>query len=62
MSEVDLSAYFSRIGYSGPSTPTLAVLRAIHALHPASIPFENIDVLLKTPIRLDAASLHAKMI
>jgi N-hydroxyarylamine O-acetyltransferase len=62
MSEVDLDAYFVRIGYSGPRRPTLAVLKAIHALHPASIPFENIDVLLKQPIRLDATSLHAKMV
>ena len=62
LSAIELAAYFARIGYAGPAQPTMAVLRAIHALHPASIAFENIDVLLKEPIQLDAASLHAKLI
>jgi N-hydroxyarylamine O-acetyltransferase len=59
---LDLDAYFARIGYGGPRSPTLAVLRAIHALHPASIPFENIDPLLARPVPLNLAALQAKMI
>ena len=39
--DFDLDAYFKRIRYTGPRTPTLSTLRAIHALHPAAIPFEN---------------------
>ena len=60
--EIDLDAYCARIGYSGPREPTLAVLRGLHRLHPAAIPFEAIDVLLGRPIPLDPAALQAKMI
>jgi N-hydroxyarylamine O-acetyltransferase len=63
MSEsIDLPAYFARIGYGGPYDPTLAVLRALHALHPRAIPFENLDVLLKRPVRVDPASVQAKLV
>ena len=60
--EVDLDAYCARIGYTGPREPTLAVLRNLHRLHPAAIPFEAIDVLLGRQIALDPAALQAKMI
>ncbi len=43
---VDLDAYFKRIGYDGPRTPTLETLRALHERHPAAIAFEAIDVML----------------
>jgi N-hydroxyarylamine O-acetyltransferase len=58
----DLSGYFSRIGYAGPRTPDLATLRAIHALHVAAIPFENLDPLLGRPVRLDLPSLQQKIL
>lgn len=61
-SKVDLEAYFARIHYRGPREPTLAVLHAIVAHHVAAIPFENLDVLLGVPIRLDTASLQQKLI
>ncbi len=60
--DFDLDAYFRRIGYAGPREPTLAVLRDIHMRHPLSIPFENLDVLLKQPVRLDIASLTDKLV
>ena len=63
MSEAfDLDAYFARIGYVGSRTPTLQTLQALHALHPAAIPFENLDPLLRRPVRLDLESLQAKMV
>lgn len=58
----DLDSYTRRIGYTGPREPTLAVLREIHMKHPTSIPFENLDVLLKNPIRLDIDSLDEKLV
>ena len=58
----DLDAYLRRIGYAGPREPTLSVLRELHMRHPLSIPFENLDVLLKNPIRLDVDSLTDKLI
>lgn len=59
---LDLDAYFSRIGYDGPRTPTLDTLRAIHYAQAVSIPFENLDVLAKRPINLDLASLQRKLV
>lgn len=59
---VDLDAYFARIGYQGPREPTLATLRALHALHPAAIPFEAVDVLLDRGIDIAPAAVDAKLI
>ncbi len=61
-SSVDLEAYFTRIGYSGQRQPTAAVLQEIHLAHATHIPFENLDVLAGNPIRLDLASLQAKLV
>jgi hypothetical protein len=49
----EIEAYYARIGYFGPREPALAVLQSIVAGHTAAIPFENLDVLAKRPIRLD---------
>lgn len=59
---VDLDAYFARIGYDGPREPSLEVLRAIQALHPAAIPFEAIDVLLDRGIDISPAAVDDKLI
>ena len=58
----DLDAYFQRIGYHGPRTPTLATLQAIHVRHPAAIPFENLDVLLGRSLPLDLPSVEQKLV
>jgi len=59
---LDLEAYLARIGYSGRLQPGHAVLEAIHLAHATHIPFENLDILLKRPIRLDLSSLQAKLV
>ena len=59
---LDLSAYRRRIGYAGDLAPTRATLDALHLAHATSIPFENLDILLGIPIRLDLASLQAKLV
>jgi N-hydroxyarylamine O-acetyltransferase len=59
---IDLDAYFARIGYSGPRTATLETLRAIHALHPAAIAFENLDPLLGVRVLLDPESVERKLV
>src|SRR5262245_18126408 len=59
---IDLDAYCRRIGYSGERTPTLETLRALHARHTEAIPFENLNPLLKWPVRLDAPSLEEKLV
>lgn len=58
----DLDAYLDRIGYRGPRTATLDTLAAVHALHPAAIPFENLNPLLGWPVGLDVDSLQAKLV
>lgn len=62
MASVDLDAYFRRIQWTGATTPTLATLTGILHAHTARIPFENLDVLLGRPIRLDFDSLQAKLV
>jgi N-hydroxyarylamine O-acetyltransferase len=62
MSDFDLDAYFTRIGYGGPTDPTLETLTAVHALQVAAIPFENLNPLLGRPVNLDIASLQAKLV
>jgi N-hydroxyarylamine O-acetyltransferase len=58
----DLDAYCARIGYHGSRAPTLATLHAIVAGHVATIPFENLDVLLGRSIPLDAGALVQKLV
>lgn len=62
MSDSDLDAYFARVGYRGPHTPTRDVLTTLHLLHPGAIPFENLDPLLGRRVRLDAVSLSEKLV
>jgi N-hydroxyarylamine O-acetyltransferase len=59
---IDVPAYFARIGYDGPTEPGLATLAAIVAAHATAIPFENLDVLLGRPVRLDDEGLMQKLV
>jgi len=61
-SGIDLDAYFTRIGYAGPRRASLETLAAIHLQHPIAIPFENLNPLLRWPVRLDAPSLQQKLV
>jgi N-hydroxyarylamine O-acetyltransferase len=58
----ELEAYLARIGHSGRLQPSRAVLEELHLAHATHIPFENLDVLLGRPIRLDLDSLQAKLV
>ena len=62
MSTADLDAYLRRIGYDGSRAPTPETLQALHFAHATSIPFENLDIQLGLPIRLDLPSLQAKLV
>jgi N-hydroxyarylamine O-acetyltransferase len=59
---IDLDAYFKRVGYDGPREASLATLRELHRLHPQAIAFENLDPLLRRPVKLDPASLQGKLV
>lgn len=58
----DLDSYFARIRYTGDRTPTLQTLQTIAFRHLSSIPFENLDALLRRPIALDPVALQQKLV
>lgn len=59
---VNIDAYFERIGFSGSIAPTLETLNQLHALHPAAIPFENLDAMMGVPVRLELKNLEQKLL
>src|SRR5271167_2186414 len=59
---MDVEAYLRRIEYDGPRQPSAASLRALHRQHLFTVPFENLDIALKTPIRLDLTLLYEKVV
>jgi N-hydroxyarylamine O-acetyltransferase len=60
--DFDLDAYLHRIGIAGRPAASLDGLRAVVAGHAGSIPYENLDVLLGRPPRLDLATLQSKLV
>lgn len=40
----DLARYLDRIGFKGPTTPTLETLQALHRAHLLAVPYENLDL------------------
>jgi N-hydroxyarylamine O-acetyltransferase len=58
----DLAAYLDRIRLTAPPASTAAGLAELHLAHATHIPFENLDVLLGRPIRLDPESLRRKLV
>jgi N-hydroxyarylamine O-acetyltransferase len=59
---VNLAAYFARIGYTGARTPTLDTLGAIQLAHAQSIAFENLTPLMGKRVPLDLPSLEEKLV
>ncbi|MGV0656562.1 arylamine N-acetyltransferase [Mycolicibacterium thermoresistibile] len=60
---VDVRAYCARIGYHGPTEPTVDTLHALVAAHNRAIPFENLDPLLGIPVGdLGAGALFDKLV
>jgi N-hydroxyarylamine O-acetyltransferase len=57
-----LENYLARIGYRGPAAVDLETLKALQAAHLEAIPFEGIDPLLRRPVKLDLASVQAKLV
>src|SRR5438552_14033881 len=49
----DVDAYLGRIEWTGAARPMFHTLAALVRAHMSKIPFENLDVLLGRPIRLD---------
>jgi N-hydroxyarylamine O-acetyltransferase len=58
----DLDAYLTRLRWTGEVRPDLDTLGRLLIHHLRAIPFENFDVLLGRPVRLDLESLQRKLV
>src|ERR1700761_5800644 len=59
---MDVEGYLRRIEYDGPRDPSPMTLRDLHRQHLFTVPFENLDIPLGTPIRLDPDRLYQKIV
>ena len=60
--DLDLGAYLRRLGLKAPPASDLEGLRALHFAHATTIPFENLDIQMGRPIRLDLPALQDKLV
>lgn len=61
-STMDVDAYLRRIEYDGPRLASSATLRGLHRQHLFTVPFENLDIPMGTPIRLDIRQIYDKIV
>ena len=59
---MNIDAYLRRIQYDGPRDPSPATLRTLHRQHLFNVPFENLDIALGIPIRLDPELMYEKIV
>src|ERR1019366_7678268 len=59
---LNLGAYLERIEWSNTVRLDLDTLSGLLAAHMLHIPFENLDVLLGRPVRLDIDSVQSKLV
>lgn len=59
---LDLDAYLSFIGYTGPRAATLEALTALHAAHQKAICWEIVEMAVGRHISLDMATLQRKLV
>ena len=59
---MNLDQYCERIGYTGALAADVAALEGLHLAHARTIPFENLDILLGRPVKLDPESIWAKLV
>jgi N-hydroxyarylamine O-acetyltransferase len=62
VSAFDLAAYAARIGVPVPDPIDLPALQRLHQAHVGAIPFENLDVQWRRHVRIDPASVWAKLV
>jgi N-hydroxyarylamine O-acetyltransferase len=59
---LDLDAYLERIAYRGALASDADTLAGLHRAHAATIPFENLDIVLGRSIELDLDSVQDKLV
>lgn len=57
-----ITAYLARIHCEGARAPSVETLRALHRAHLHAVPFENLDIHLGRPIRLDRDAFFRKIV
>jgi N-hydroxyarylamine O-acetyltransferase len=62
LDDATLDAYLARIGITPSPRADLDALRALMWAHVTTVPFENLDILLGEPIRIDLPSVIAKLV
>jgi N-hydroxyarylamine O-acetyltransferase len=60
--QFDQQAWLDRIGYAGPTAPTLETLNRLIYAHAHAISYETLDIMLGRPPKLDVPTLQNKMI
>ncbi|MEV6753490.1 arylamine N-acetyltransferase [Streptomyces sp. NPDC051214] len=60
--ELHIEAYLARVGHEGEAKPDFDTLRALHRAHVASIPFENLEMMLGRSVPLDLGALQDKLV
>jgi len=58
----EVTAYLTRIGIQEQPAPTVETLFTLQRSHLYTVPFENLDIHLGQPIRLDPTSLFDKIV
>ena len=59
---MNLDLYLNRIGFKGPATVSLSCLFGLQRSHMLNVPFENLDVYMGRPLKLDPADLFEKIV
>ena len=59
---MDIEAYLRRIHYEGSRRPSRTTLRNLHRQHLFTVPFENLDIPMGVPIRLEPHLLYEKIV
>jgi N-hydroxyarylamine O-acetyltransferase len=59
---LNLGAYLDRIQWGNDACPTFDSLAGLLSAHMLRIPFENLDVLLGRPVRLDLEGIQDKLV
>ncbi|MCC7265012.1 MAG: arylamine N-acetyltransferase [Candidatus Latescibacteria bacterium] len=59
---MDPAAYLERLDCAAPEQADAPALRRLHLAHLQRVPFENLDIHLKQPIRLELPHLYDKIV
>jgi N-hydroxyarylamine O-acetyltransferase len=59
---MDIELYLKRINYHGGTEPTIRTLKQLQWSHLFAVPFENLDIHLGIPIRLDLNRIYDKIV